>query len=39
MTHANDLLKQGIAAFKAGQKVEARRLLERVTRLLQHIDN
>jgi len=30
MTDTNDLLKQGIAALKAGQKAEARRLLERV---------
>jgi hypothetical protein len=30
MTDTNDLLKQGIAALKAGQKAEARHLLERV---------
>jgi len=30
LTDTDDLLKQGIAALKAGQKAEARRLLERV---------
>lgn len=30
MTNTNDLLQQGVAALKAGQKAEARRLLERV---------